>query len=172
MTRYQLAKIVGWAGTLDTRKRMQKVAYLLQVAGCPLEAEYNLHHYGPYSQEVSRLADDMVQANLLIERAESNLVGQQYSYRLSDGARQSLSDFEATLLGRSLSESMVRFEPLARQLFQADLKELEFASTIIFFSRQGHGWPEAIEKMCEFKGLKPGTRPVERADALAREIIA
>jgi uncharacterized protein YwgA len=172
MTRYQLAKVVGWAGTLDTRKRMQKVAYLLQVAGCPLEAEYGLHHYGPYSQEVSRLTDEMVQANLLIEKAESNLVGQQYSYRLSDGARQSLSDFEATPQGRSVSESMSRFEPLARRLFQSDLKELEFASTIIFFHRQGHDWPEAIEKMCEFKGLMPGTRPVERADALAREIIA
>jgi hypothetical protein len=36
MNRYQLAKIVDWAGTLETRKRMQKVVYLLQVAGCPL----------------------------------------------------------------------------------------------------------------------------------------
>ena len=35
MTRYQLAKIVDWAGTLDTRKRMQKVVYLLQVVGLP-----------------------------------------------------------------------------------------------------------------------------------------
>src|SRR5713226_2600892 len=35
MTRYQLAKLVQWAGTLRTRKRMQKVVYLLQLAGCP-----------------------------------------------------------------------------------------------------------------------------------------
>jgi hypothetical protein len=30
---------VDWAGTLHLRKRIQKVVYLLQVAGCPLEAE-------------------------------------------------------------------------------------------------------------------------------------
>jgi hypothetical protein len=32
MNRYQLAKIVEWAGTLDARKRIQKVVYLLKAA--------------------------------------------------------------------------------------------------------------------------------------------
>src|SRR3954467_12838841 len=84
MNRYQLAKIVDWAGTLDTRKRMQKVAFLLQAAGCRLDAEYTLHHYGPYSQEVARLTDEMMQARILDERAESNMVGQQFSYSLNE----------------------------------------------------------------------------------------
>ena len=172
MTRYQLAKVVGWAGTLDTRKRMQKVAYLLQVVGCPLDADYGLHHYGPYSQEVSRLTDEMVRAGLLIETAKSNPVGQQYSYYLSDEARRSLDAFEATPSGMGLSTLMAPFETLARRLFQAALKDLEFAATIVFFHRQGHVWPVAIEKMCQFKGLSPGTRDVEQADALAREIVA
>ena len=82
MNRYQLAKIVDWAGTLETRKRMQKVVYLLQVAGCPLGADYTLHHYGPYSHDVARLTDEMVQASLLVEKTTSNAVGQQYSYSL------------------------------------------------------------------------------------------
>ena len=77
MNRYQLAKIVDWAGTLETRKRMQKVVYLLQVAGCPLGADYTLHHYGPYSHDVARLTDEMVQASLLVEKTTSNAVGQQ-----------------------------------------------------------------------------------------------
>ena len=47
MTRYQLAKIVDWAGTLDTRKRMQKVVYLL--SGGRLSTGYRIypHHYRP-----------------------------------------------------------------------------------------------------------------------------
>jgi uncharacterized protein YwgA len=170
MTRYQLAKIVDWAGTLDTRKRMQKVVYLLQVAGCPLGTEYTLHHYGPYSQEVARLTDEMVQANILVEKAGSNLVGQQFSYQLAENARPNLADFESSSRGQAISASLAPFEDQARKLFKADLKDLEFASTIVFFRQQGHDWPEAIEKMCEFKKLAVGSPVVERAKVLAKQI--
>ena len=56
------------------------------------------------------------------------------------------------------------------RLFQADLKDLEFASTIVYFHKQGHDWLTAVAKMCQFKGLTNGNQVVERADALAREI--
>lgn len=170
MNRYQLAKIVDWAGTLDTRKRMQKVVYLLQVAGCPLGAEFNLHHYGPYSQEVARITDEMVQAGILSERTESNVVGQKFSYRLNEAFRKELSDFEATARGRGAAVELEPHQALARNLFQVDLKDLEYASTAVFFRKEGHDWPEAIEKMCRFKGLTPGSRVVERAGELARQI--
>src|SRR5262245_51870399 len=112
MNRYQLAKMVDWAGTLDTRKRMQKVACVLQ------GADFNLHHYGPYSQEVARLTDEMVQARILDERDESNMVGQQFSYSLNEGARKNLADFEATPRGRAAAAELEPHEDLARRLFQ------------------------------------------------------
>jgi uncharacterized protein YwgA len=172
MNRYQLAKIVEWAGTLDARKRMQKVVYLLQVAGCLLEADFILHHYGPYSQDVARLTDEMVGVNLLEERSESNPVGQQYSYRLGERARVGILEFEKTPEGRTSSERMAAFEVKARRLLKADLKDLEIASTIAFFHKQGHDWPAAIDKACEFKGLTKGSPAVERAEALARQVVA
>lgn len=172
MNRYQLAKIVDWAGTLETRKRMQKVVYLLQVAGCPLGADYTLHHYGPYSQEVARLTDEMVQASLLDERTNSNAVGQQYSYTLSPTARASLADFDATPAGRVLASELEPFFADKRWLLEADLRELEYAATIIFFRKQGHDWPSSVAKMCEFKGLTNGSQVVEQANAVARRVIA
>jgi hypothetical protein len=33
MERYQLAKIIEWAGTFQSRKRMQKLVFMLQAAG-------------------------------------------------------------------------------------------------------------------------------------------
>lgn len=171
MNRYQLAKIVEWADTLETRKRMQKIVYLLQVAGCPLEAEYTLHHYGPYSQDVARLMDEMVRAHLLIETTVSNSVGQQYSYRVKESARSSISAFEATPQGRVVADQMEPFRPKALELVQADLKDLEFAATTVFFRKAGHAWPEAIEKMCRFKGLSSDSPVVVRADELARQFI-
>ncbi len=171
MNRYQLAKIVDWAGILDTRKRMQKAIYLLQVAGCPLGADYSLHHYGPYSQEVARLTDEMVQANLLDEKTASNAVGQQYSYSLSPAARRNLAEFEATQAGQALASELEAFLAGKRWLLDEDLRVLEYAATIVFFHKLGHEWPSAIEKMCQFKGLTYEGQAVERADALARRIV-
>jgi uncharacterized protein len=172
MERYQLAKIVEWAGTVDARKRLQKVVYILKVLGCPLDAEYMLHRYGPYSHDVARCTDEMVQTDLLVESARSNPAGQQFSYCLSDRARMSLAEFEAGARGRSLLEKLEPFESKARRLFQADLKELEFASTIVFFHEKGHDWPTAVDEMCRFKGLTKGSPIAIRAVALAREVVA
>ena len=171
MYRYQLAKIVEWAGTVDTRKRMQKIVYLLQVKGCPLEAEYTLHHYGPYSQDVARLTDEMVRDSLLIEKAESNPIGQQYSYQVAEDVPQKMTAFEETLLGRTVADQMKPFKSLALDLVRASLKDLEFASTIVFFRKQGHLWPNAIKKMCEFKKLPQDSPYVMQANQLARQFI-
>lgn len=172
MTRYQLAKIVDWAGTLHSRKRMQKVAFLLQTKGCPIEADFALHHYGPYSQEVSRLSDEMVQGKILEEQAVPNKAGQQYSYRVSEDARRQIAEFEAHTDGSLQLGKLAPFEGLARQLLQTELRELEVASTIVFFRKQGHDWPVAVEKTCQFKGLPPGTSFLQKTEELARQIVA
>ena len=172
MNRYQLAKIVDWAGTLDTRKRMQKVIYLLQVADCPLGADYTLHHYGPYSHDVARVTDEMVQASLLVEKTTSNAVGQQYSYSLSESARSSLAEFEATPAGQALAAALDPVLSKSHWLLRADLRELEYAATIVFFRKQGHDWPLAVEKMCQFKGLTNTDPAVKRATDLAHRIVA
>jgi uncharacterized protein YwgA len=113
MTRYQLAKIVSWADLLQTRKRLQKVVFMLQAVGCPLGADFILHHYGPYSEEVSRLTDELVRLNLLKEAASENSVGQQFSYRLSEDAGEQMSQLERTERGRQMAEQMAPFEGLA-----------------------------------------------------------
>jgi uncharacterized protein len=172
MNRYELAKIVDWAGSLDTRKRMQKVVYLLQVMGCPAGADYSLHHYGPYSQEVARLTDEMVQANLLTESATLNAVGQQFSYCLSDSARRSIAAFETSPTGWAQAAQLNHFLEDKRWLLEQDLKELEYAATIVFFRNQGHDWASATEKMCQFKRLASDSQVVERANALARQVVA
>lgn len=171
MNRYQLAKIVEWAGTLETRKRMQKVIYLLQVMGGPFEANYTLHHYGPYSQEVARLTDEMVQAKLLDEQNASNAVGQRFSYSLSDSVRRSLADFESTPTGRIEAEKLAAALSDKRWLLEQELRDLEYAATIVFFHKQGHDWPAAVGKMCQFKGLTNGGQVAERANTLARRVV-
>jgi uncharacterized protein YwgA len=167
MTRYQLAKIVDWADCLHTRKRLQKVVYLLQSAGCPLEAEYILHHYGPYSEEVARLTDEMVRTSALAEQMTATGVGPQYSYHLPEATRQQIASLEATDSGRAWAVEVAPFEPLAKELLRNDSKQLEHAATIVFFRRQGYDWDVAVEKAVAFKK----TEKVRDARALASKVF-
>ncbi len=168
MNRYQLAKLVSWANCLHTRKRLQKVVYLLQAAGCPLEAEYTLLHYGPYSEELARLTDEMVRLSLLNEQANDNSMGKQYSYMVSEAAQKEITELEATGPGQRWAAELAPFQPTAKELLAADLKQLEYASTIVFFRRQGCDWDTAVEKAATFKN----TPTVKNALPLAKKVIA
>jgi uncharacterized protein YwgA len=168
MTRYQLAKLVLWAGTLNTRKRLQKVAFMLQAAGCPLEAGFILHYYGPYSEDVARLTDEMVRLKLLEEIPSPVSNGTQFSYRLPEEIARQLRELEASDRGAVWEAQLAPFEDKAKVLLQTDLKELEYASTILYFRCQGKDWDTAVEKACQFKN----TPAVRSALGLAQQALA
>lgn len=173
MDRYQLAKLVDWAGgTLHSRKRMQKVIYLLQVAGCGLHADYILHHYGPYSQEVARLTDEMVRTGLLEEMSEPSSIGVQYSYRLPESTRRKLDDYERGHQDTEAPDLMTPFRDKAKILVDADLKELEIAATLVYFHRQDGNWSLAAEKTRQFKNLPTESPLLGRAEALAKQVVS
>jgi uncharacterized protein YwgA len=172
MSRYQLAKIVQWAGTLRSRKRMQKMVFLLQAAGCPLDAEYGLHYYGPYSQDVAQLVDGLTREGLLVEEVENHAHGEQYSYTLSQRSVDQIQRYETEPRGLEEAGKMEPFANLARALADKDPKELEVGATIVFFQKQGQDWPEAIEKTRSFKKLDANTQFLSNCEKLARRILA
>jgi uncharacterized protein YwgA len=175
MDRYQLATLVKWAGTLHTRKRVQKVVYLLQAAGCPLDADYTLHHYGPYSHDVARLADAMVQADLLHEEAVPNVIsGQSFSYQLSERAQDQLERLKNEPRLRQRLGELGQHESLARQLLEeTDLRKLEYAATTAYFHNQkpGRSWQEAREAAARFKKQQPDSQVMRDAESFAREVL-
>jgi uncharacterized protein len=172
MNRYQLAKIVDWAGTLHSRKRLQKVVYLLQEAGCPLQADYTLHHYGPYSQELARLTDEMVRSSLLEENSETTSFGVQYSYRLPEKTRRKLNEYERSPQSRDSLGIMASFQKKAKSLIDAELKDLEIAATLVYFHRQDGNWSLAAEKTRQFKNLPAGSPLLQRAEDLAKQVVS
>jgi len=172
MTRYQLAKLVVWAGNLNSRKRLQKVVFLLQAGGCPFEAEYSLHHYGPYSQEVARLTNEMVQLGLLEESSEQNKVGMQYSYKLTKRAGKEVAELDQTPKGKKLAAPLAPFEKKAKLLLKTDLRLLEVTSTLVYFRQQGNDWPKSVEHTFKFKSLDPsGKTFLTDVEELAHQFI-
>lgn len=69
MNRHQLATLLSLAGEqgFSGRKRLQKVVFLLQQAGCDLGCHFTLQPFGPYSLDVAHAIDEMVAAGLVIE---------------------------------------------------------------------------------------------------------
>lgn len=176
MEAYYLAKLIQWSpgSELKSRKRMQKVVYLLQTAGCKsLDAEFTLHHYGPYSQDVAALTDQMVAGGLLLEKAEPNQqMGFSYSYQLSDEAEKSLIKFEAEECGRKAASQIGQFKSKADELLKKEVRELEYAATAAYFYLQTKNWDEAENKTCEFKRIPTDGTEIRAAAVLARRFVA
>jgi len=168
-----MAKLVEWAGEIKTRKLLQKVIYLLQAAGCPFDAEYSLHLYGPYSQDVAQLTDEMVGVGLLEEEKKSNMVrGSSYSYRLGEKARQSLHQLDESGKSQPWLDKLNKYQSKAQNLFkESDLKKIEFAATIVYFHKQGFDWEKALQAAAKFKDQKPTNQKMQEALKLAETML-
>jgi hypothetical protein len=175
MDAYPLAKLVECAETLRTRKRLQKTVYLLQAAGYRLNAEFTLHHYGPYSADLAQRTDAMVHAGLLEEQESPNSRGgRSFSYQLSPLGLNQLARVEKAPGTRERLGGLDRFEQLARRLLQEpDLPKLEFAATITYFRNQvtGGAWPAARKAAAAFKKQEPDGRVMRDAESFAREVL-
>ncbi len=173
MSKYHLAKLIEMAGSIKTRKRVQKVVYLLQVAGLDLGVNFRLHHFGPYSADVASLLDDMSSQGILLENRHANMAGWQSEYGLSDQAKQTLREFDETARGQELARKLTPFEPQIRRLLAVDdLWELELGATIAYFYEKERDWGKAVEDACKFKSVPTDVPKTLQALALAQELAA
>jgi len=174
MRPYHLIKLVEWAGELQGRKRLQKVVFLLQAAGCKaFDADFILHRFGPYSSEVAGLADQLVANRLLTETEQANpVVGTRFSYQLTDVAKKALADVEHDEKGAVLAAPLKDFETKACELLEADVSDLEYGATIVYFYQRTKDWEKALTQACTFKALAPESRSARTALKLAHTIVA
>jgi uncharacterized protein YwgA len=149
---------------------LQKVAYLLQAAGCPFDAKFYLDVKGPYSEDVRHRIDEAVVLGLLEEEVSGPLYHENYSYRLTALAEDHVAELERSEQGRLWAAEMAPFEPLARQLLELEPKVLEVAGTLLYLKQQGRDWSQAIEKTCDSKHLPADSPMIVEAERLARAV--
>ena len=165
MNRLQLATLLSWAGEggLDGRKRLQKIVYFLQYAGCPLNCDFTLHHYGPYSRDVADACDEMVAAKLLDESggpAEST----SYTYKLYPATRGYLDHVP--------HQDLEQFKALGEALINENLWSLELGSTILYFYDQTEDWATAFNRACSYKKKATESTASQNALNLAKKTHA
>jgi len=171
MTKYQLAKLMLMAGGLESRKRVQKTVHLLKAAGCPLDVDFRLHYYGPYSAELAGLLDRATSSGILDETSHAIEVGTRYDYRLSDDVRDSLEAYERTPDGQTAKAEMEAYEELTKTLCGTSPRILELASTMVAFHHAGCTWEEAIKETAEFKSETVKSENMTKARELARTVV-
>ena len=89
-------------GTIKGRTRLQKLVFLAQHAGrAELRVDYEFHKgwYGPFSNKLGRVVDDLVAMGLLIERVSATSSGHRViEYALTKQGRSILQTAGRSLL--------------------------------------------------------------------------
>ena len=81
------AALVGEAGgRLVGRTRLQKVAYLTQLAGFADDFSFEYRHYGPYSEELAEAMEIAVGLGIVKEEERESASGAWYSIYTADAA--------------------------------------------------------------------------------------
>lgn len=171
MDKYGLAKLIEWAGHegVQGRKRLQKVVYFLQRAGCPFEAEYILHHYGPYSRDVAEACDALTAASFVEETSATKNGNTQYRYTMTPSGLEAIGRAEGQIGDKA--KTFQQFESRAKDLIVKPIPELELGSTILYCRGRASSWEDAVDEACRFKGINPSSdgELVDSAHKLAKE---
>lgn len=141
--------IADAGGTLVGRTRLQKVAYLSQLAGFGDEFEFEYRHYGPFSEDLARGVDIATAFGQIVEVEKQAVWGGRYSvFSLKD----------------SMGPSNSRRALFIEHAKEVDAVELELAATAAFLfsvEKRPDPWDETRRRKPE----KAADGRLERAKA-------
>jgi uncharacterized protein len=141
-------------GKIVGRTRLQKIAYLLELAGVGSGFSFEYRHYGPYSEELASAARMAAVIGLIEEEERPASWGGSYSVFTVKASRRN-----ATHPSRIA---------LAREAEAADPIELELAATAAFLAAKGSDDPWKLT--AKLKPEKVGGGHLENAKILYRKL--
>ncbi|HEY5959864.1 MAG TPA: hypothetical protein VIV60_25090 [Polyangiaceae bacterium] len=149
--RQKASEIIAAAGgTLVGRTRLQKLAYLLELAGLGEGFYFEYRHYGPFSEDLALATRDATYAGLIQEKEEPTSWGGFYSVYSTSPVEQ--------------NEVRRAFAQLAKE---SSAVVLELAATAAFLAEEGANdpWQETARR----KPDKAADGRLERAKVLYLE---
>ncbi|WP_280771049.1 YwgA family protein [Salipaludibacillus daqingensis] len=120
----KLLALFKQTGEIVGRKKLQKMVYIAQKMNVPFYEKYQLHMFGPYSEELSLRMEEVCQLQFVSEVKEKKAGYQQYRYELSEKG-------DAFLAMMSLDFPDV--SEMLLQMNEQSAKFLELVSTILYF---------------------------------------
>lgn len=140
-----LMKVLRELGQVAGRKKLQKIVFISQKAGMPMDEDFDYYLYGPYSESLSNKLGELSALGLLVEEKMHLSSGyQQYSYTLSPKGHE---------LVKALPGVSDREKQLLQILNSHDGRFLELLATLWFLLDKGYSEEQAEEEIVTW--LKP-----------------
>ncbi|ARD48739.1 hypothetical protein SporoP37_11650 [Sporosarcina sp. P37] len=122
----KIVQFVSLANEINGRKKMQKMVYILKKMNFPFAEKYELHMYGPYSEELTLRVEELCEMGFLAERFEDKGSYKQYCYQVTEEGSKFLTTADAPKT--QLSDCIGR-------LNEKSSRFLELVSTLLFFDQ-------------------------------------
>lgn len=141
----RIAMLISACEQIDGRVKLQKIVHILQESGFAdsFEEEFGYLHHGPYSSELKREIDQLVEWDLVSERSENICDYTKYVYEPGE-------DLPGVLTKLGLIEEPA-WKDLATDMNKKPSQELEGISTIMFLRRRGFSSDRLRNRFTELK---------------------
>lgn len=119
---------------VDGRKKLQKMVYIAKVLGYPLQEDFTLYLYGPYSEELAGELQRMKELDLLDERS----LDSSYIIKLTENGKEFLSYFQTNIEKDIGTEELNKMKILFKELSNYEPWKLEIIATLFYFYQTGY----------------------------------
>lgn len=136
----KLLALFKQTGEIVGRKKLQKMVFIAQKMNVPFYEKYQLHMFGPYSEELSVRMEEVCQLEFVSEIKEKKSGYQQYRYQLSGKGDTFLS---------MMSSDFPDVSELLTDMNKRSAKFLELVSTVLYFEDLPRA--EVATKIFKFK---------------------
>ena len=151
------------------RTAIQKICYFAQVLGVPMRLDFQIHHYGPFSETLWHMVDDFVVEEILRDRSTDP---EKYSNYGSGPRVKEVIAEHADIVKKHAST----IDTVVEALKDLSPDKLELLATVHYVARtlktttgNTPRKAEVISKFKAFKGAKFDTSQIEGVcDVLAR----
>jgi len=138
-----IGQLLETVGTVEGRKKFQKLVHILQHFGVPFRFRFGYLHYGPYSSELDAQLESFETEGLIKE--EPVAAGKYQAYHFS--AQEKLS----SLVKKLTPDASLPLAELAQDLNAKSSSELEAVSTIYYLQDGGKRGSELKAAFCSLK---------------------
>ncbi|WP_342539191.1 YwgA family protein [Sporosarcina sp. FSL K6-1540] len=120
----KIVQFISMANEVTGRKKLQKMIYIAKKMNFPFAEKYELHMYGPYSEELTLRIEELCEMGFLAERCTDKGSYVQYSYQVTgEGAGfLEMADAAHAMLGTCIDSMNVKSS-----------RFLELVSTLLYF---------------------------------------
>jgi len=120
----KIVQFISLANEVTGRKKLQKMIYIAKKMNFPFAEKYQLHMYGPYSEELTLRVEELREMGFLAEQCTDKGSYVQYSYQVTEEGRHFLetADNAHEKLGTCIESMNVKTS-----------RFLELVSTLLYF---------------------------------------